>query len=106
MKIFDFSNGKKGDLLTSIRIPNGMQGFLDDAGKRIPSVDRYEFCISGDDGINGDYVFNARTLKKDFSVSAICFCTGQVGDAWQWFYCATPEWLAEYHKKKFVFNEV
>ncbi|MGW8177566.1 MAG: hypothetical protein ACWGQW_02055 [bacterium] len=99
MKIFDFSEGKKGKLLGEVSRPDYLPGvYISETEVALP-VWRYTFHSSGSRGNKNQWVsFDMKTLKKEFGVEAICFCMGQLSSGsdageWIWHYCATKKWL-------------
>ena len=94
MKIFDFTNGVKGELLGESRLPDS-QG----CARMVEGTnDEYSpFEVSGMTFHESAHLINNdEILPEDYKVDAICFCTGQVQDGtWCWSFLATTEWLKE-----------
>lgn len=93
MKVFDFSNGKKGKQVGEIARWTGSHG----PGKVGGNFDigRYDYTTEFFGTENGhEKTFTA----KDFGVDAVCFCIGQMthNDEWSWSYCAPAEWISNH----------
>lgn len=102
MKIFDFTNGVKGNELDNIRRPGGLHGWFiggtPEATERVKSIGRYTFQKGGDYGMAEDKLaFDMDTIREKFGVDAICWCAGAYiengQEVWEWHYTATREWL-------------
>ena len=89
MKIFDYTEGKKGRLLDNQKIswcgPNG----------GVPEIGRCSFHI------------NCGTMQNeikpaDYGVEAICFCIGEVqcgqDTYWDWNCVGSVEWASSLHQ--------
>jgi len=110
MKVFDFTNGTKGDLLGHIKITDYSGGwFVEKDGST------FKVQLSGAHGrknerwswhLNAGHAVKGKDVDidpKDFGVDAICFCTGeffhQWGEGhpeakshWQWDVVGTADW--------------
>jgi len=89
MKIFDFSEGKKGELLADdMPKATGKFGLV---GNTEVSISRYRFCR--------DCQYHA----ADYGVEAICFCVGKVvggeEDEWEWWFTADLSWVLSYRHR-------
>lgn len=102
MKIFDFTDGKKGELLTNIELPNYTSGWFTDIGK-IGSLQGKEFASdAGQDRADRPKSSHYTMLDvlKSLNVKAICYCLGemQCGQEpayWDWHYTCEPEYARE-----------
>lgn len=99
MKVFDFTNGKRGELLGEVKriafaggalVRKGNKVFrIDVAKKEKGSLWTWHECAgfrsSGED---------VRITPEEFGVSAICFCSGQFvpGNEWHWHVLGTADW--------------
>ena len=117
MKVFDFTNGKKGDLLGEIKVANWHGGwFVEKNGKvfRVELVNprNVKPVAGGKSGVKWTWHSEAtnfiegklKSIKpEDFGVGAICFCDAEyhvkwyVGhpeceSEWQWSVIGTTEW--------------
>lgn len=93
MKVFDFTNGVKGQQIgeTSLGALGGW--WLD--GKRVDGksvqIDRYQYHEKAFKKFSGTEV-----KPEDFGVEAICFCQvfeNNSGKVYNWSYVCTKEWL-------------
>ena len=103
MKIFNFTNGVKGELLGNVKLPDSLGATLSDGD------DYIHIEISGCSYHNSAHIEYGEPCKdwsekpilpSDYNVDAICFCTGkfEVGDnkyEWHWNFLATAEWLTK-----------
>jgi len=89
MKVFDFTNGTKGELLGNVKITDYAGGwFVEKDGST------FKVKLSGAHGRKNErwswHTNAGHTVKgkdvdidpKDFGVEAICFCTGEFFDQW------------------------
>ena len=113
MKIFDFTNGTKGEMLAAIKITDYAGGWL--VGK---NGNTFKVKLSGAHaGKDERWTWHSKaghTVKgkdvdidpKDFGVEAICFCTGEFFHLWHaghpdaeshwcWEVIGTNEWNAK-----------
>lgn len=97
MKVFNYTTGKKGELLGEIRCPSFATGYpvynncyvkhnWEDRGES-----RWEIQESvGYVGTSGKTVYIHPSM---FGTDAICFCTGKWSDRWTWNIVGNDEWL-------------
>ena len=100
MKIFDFTNGVKGEYLGEVLPPSSMGATLSDGD------DWIHITISGCSFHNSAHIelpdwSEISILPTDYNVQAICFCTGKFDmgldkGKWDWNFLATPEWLTQH----------
>lgn len=96
MKVFDFTDGKKGKFLGEAYRPSWMSGHLADGGKEkyVVRNRQYQFHTAAGTTYKGkDQPMN----PADFGVEAICFCIGEwksgTDSKWEWCALYTPEGL-------------
>ena len=120
MKVFDFTDGKKGDLLGETKVANSTGGwFVEKNGStfkvELANPRNVEPVAGGKAGIKWSWV-NAATSRgknedcaitaEDFGVGAICFCTGEYSvtwhighpeaeTQWDWHVIGTDDWNRE-----------
>ena len=120
MKVFDFTNGTKGDLLGDITIANSTGGSLVEKNGgtfkvKLANPQNVEPVAGGKAGVKWSWV-NAATSRgepedsavtaEDFGVGAICFCTGEYSVTWHhghpeaetdwwWYVIGTADWNRE-----------
>lgn len=111
MKVFDFTNGRKGEELDDIKIANSLEGWLVRKGDKVYKVelnDGIQRSFGADADVswhsgatwlrwaNGEPIEDVRILPEDFEVAAICFCTGRwsagENSRWNWVVIGTAEW--------------
>lgn len=113
MKVFDFTNGTKGELLGNIKITEYAGGSLVEkdgntfmvqlAGAHGGEDDRWSWHKNAGHTVEGKRV---DLRPEDFGVDAICFCTGEFfhqwhaghPDAeshWAWDVVGTADWNRE-----------
>ncbi|MGR3218620.1 MAG: hypothetical protein ACUZ8H_02230 [Candidatus Anammoxibacter sp.] len=98
MKIFNFENGKKGELLTTVSIPNHCHGWNTSIGK-IGSIGKFTFAIDGGKDI-GSVRYSLKELVEKLNVNAICYCIGEITcgaekPVWEWMYTCAPEYAVK-----------
>lgn len=98
MKVFDFTNGVKGKLLSEVHRPSYATGCLRDDKFYSNKNKSITFMFGAGSTFKGvDTPLN----PKDFGVEAICYCTGQWNSGeggaqvWEWDSIGTEEWLQE-----------
>jgi len=122
MKIFDFSNGKKGELLGAVQRCDQTGGWLVKKGDKTfkvtltkthgPSNEEWTWQT---DAARFDH--DSGTLvsikPEDFGVGAICFCFGEMrfgsqdnNGIWAWHVVGTQEWNRNACKNKILKAEV
>ena len=110
MKVFDFTNGTKGELLADIKLIQYTGGwFVSKAGNTFKvelaeshgrANDRWSWASSAGHTVNGKDI---DLDPADFGVEAICFCTGEFYHLWHaghpeaeshwcWNVIGTTEW--------------
>ena len=96
MKVFDFTNGKKGDLLGNIKSIGSMGGWFVEKNEKVFRVElvnprNVKPVAGGKSGVEWKWQNSAFNLidgedkpikPEDFGVEAICFCTGEFYVAW------------------------
>lgn len=96
MKIFDFSDGVKGEYLGNVESWRGNTGWRNEelGIKDKVMIGPYSYtrkfsAYSG--GKTQDFV------AEDFGVDAVCFCIGQTSHdgKWHWHFTANDEWMRE-----------
>lgn len=100
MKIFDFSAGRKGEELGSIKRANSQGGFIvekDGRTYRIELANAPEGWGWHDGATwlrwdDGEPVEDVQITPGEFGVEAICFSTGEYHGVWQWTVLGTREW--------------
>jgi hypothetical protein len=120
MKVFDFTDGKKGDLLGDIKVAGWHGGSYVEKNGRSFKVELANNCnvapiAGGKAGIKWDWHLKATNIidkketpikPEDFGVGAICFCTGEFYVAWHvghpeverewwWTVIGTADWNRE-----------
>ena len=118
MKVFDYSNGKKGALLTNMPTPSSCHGSIVDQDER-----RYRIALKGE--LFGNYTlsFAASTgryirnqpdhaphlnadIVTELGAEAVLYCDGSYTmcgeEVWSWHVTATPEWIRKAHKKGWI----
>ena len=82
MKIFDFSNGKKGAFLAHATLVT----WCDNHGGLKADFGRYEYHT----GCGNNHDTSKKLEPSSFGVEAICFCLGEFicGDSSSWEWCA------------------
>ena len=110
MKIFDFTSGKRGELLADIPLANSMSGCLVRKGDRVFRVElatsqgkgqrwQWHAGASHPNWIEGKRQpdGNAEINPANYNAGAICFCTGQERKTgiWNWSVIGTPDWNRE-----------
>jgi len=102
MKVFDYTNGTKGELLGNVKMANGSGGwFVVKDGQRYKveltkaprGLGNVYWCTDVDNGF-GDLI------PETFGVGAILICLGEwkagIGDPeWEWRVVGTTEWNRE-----------
>lgn len=94
MKVFDFTGGKKGELVGDVKRPTWMNGWTDANGDvlRLAKSPMALHTGGGYSDKAGKPVF---LDPADFGCGAVCFSLGQLQDGtWEWFVIGTKEWLA------------
>lgn len=103
MKVFDYTDGKRGELLAKVKMAGFRGGYIvvkDDCRFRIElqnEPEGWDWACEADNGF-GD-------LKPEtFGVQAICFCLGEWNQGlgvkiWEWVVLGTNEWNREACKK-------
>ncbi len=89
MKVFDFTNGTKGELLANIKLTDYAGGWLIEkagstfkvqlAGAHGRKNDRWSWHSNAGHRVKGERI---NIDPKDFGVEAICFCTGEFFHQW------------------------
>ena len=117
MKVFDFTNGTKGDLLGDIKIANSTYGWsVEKNGStfkvELTNPQNVEPVAGGKAGFKWTWHSGAtnwlegkdHAIKaEDFGVGAVCFCTGEyyvawhrghpeVQTEWWWTVVGTTDW--------------
>ena len=117
MKVFDFTNGEKGDLLGNIKSAGTMGGWFVEKNEKVFRVElvnprNVKAVAGGKSGVEWlwrNSAFNHidgedKPIKaEDFGVEAICFCDAEyhvrwyVGhpeceSQWQWSVIGTTDW--------------
>jgi hypothetical protein len=120
MKVFDFTNGTKGDLLGDITICNSTGGwFVEKNGStfkvELADPKNVDPVAGGKAGIKWTWHTGATNFMEskdhaikaeDFGVGAICFCAGEFAvlwhighpeaeTQWEWSVIGTTEWNRE-----------
>ena len=120
MKVFDFTNGTKGDLLGDITIANSTGGWLVEKNGSTFKVElanpqNVDPVASGKAGAKWAWHKGATNIvegkehaikAEDFDVGAICFCTGEYYTVWHeghpeaqtewwWEVIGTTDWNRE-----------
>ena len=104
MKIFDFTNGTKGEFLGEVQLPSSLGATL--SGSSCNGSDWIHITISGCDFHNSAHIempdwSETPILPSDYNVQAICFCIGKFDNGldkgkWDWNFLATPQWLTKH----------
>jgi hypothetical protein len=89
MKVFNFTNGTKGELLADIKLIDYAGGWLVEkfgstfkvklSGAHGGKDDRWGWHANAGHNLNGK---DAHIDPKDFGAEAICFCTGEFFHQW------------------------
>ena len=97
MKVFDYTNGRKGDLLGEVKRVTYCEGhpfhdgkFMTIGGKQVPQT---EWSMHTGAGYR-----DTPLTPEQFGVEAICFCTGQISSGrdsgtWIWEVVGTSAWI-------------
>ena len=110
MKVFDFTDGKKGRLLANVSCVNGMGGWLVRKGNKVFKVELANAPKgwAWHSGATIPLFYNERydsdqpLTAEEFGVEAICFCSGEIVQpplGWQWHVIGTDAWNREACKK-------
>lgn len=106
MKIFDFTNGKKGELLANIAYAHALDGWLARKGDRVFKVSLAKKAPRGSTWewhSGAETKGGTRIRPETFGVEAICFCTGAARmnavEVWRWHVIGTDDWNREACKK-------
>lgn len=112
MKIFDYTDGKKGKLLANTGIANSMDGWLVRKGDKVFRVKLAKKSPRGTswEWQSGAQFRNGKEIRpEDFGVEAICFCTGEAKfsgvTCWMWHVIGTQEWNREACKNGILKSE-
>ena len=101
MKVFNFTNGRKGEELANVKLAGQLGGWI-----QVHNGQRYKVELTRKPG-GGNWMWRTFAdngfddLKPEtFGVEAICFCIGELkagqGDAeWEWTVLGTTEWNRE-----------
>lgn len=100
MKIFDFTEGRKGAELGFTRVANATGGWL---VRKADSVYKIELAAqpegwewaTGASWLRGSK--DEGILPESYGVGAICFCIGEMNvgngkNVWRWFVVGTNDW--------------
>jgi len=99
MKIFDFSEGKRGRLLGHARRPTfSGPTFHDGNGWVKITIAGCDYTSEAGTGF-GEFESTEKYEPGTWGVAAICFCEGKFSagedDFWKWTFTATDAWLAK-----------
>lgn len=105
MKIFNYTDGRKGKLLDNIKLAGSLRGWLRSEGDNVYRISvaapaardtewswhsgaTYLAYVSDDD------YEEVEITPDSYGVEAICFCMGQMGRGgdWQWVVIGTDDW--------------
>jgi len=110
MKVFDFTNGTKGEFLAEAKVVQHTGGWLVQkngstfkvklTGSHGGPDDRWSWVSNAGHTINGE---NVNIRPEDFGVEAVCFCIGEIFHQWHpghpeaeshwcWHVIGTTEW--------------
>ena len=114
MKVFDFTDGEKGELLADIPLVKATGGWLSHKGDLVPGTKVYKIELNRRFGGGNEWQWASSAshpnwvegqkrpdgdkaiLPEDFGVEAICFCQGEVRTGsktqWNWFVIGTRDW--------------
>ena len=118
MKVFDFTNGKRGDQVGNVHCTGGGGWIVVKNGVKFKvelANDRFRAPVAGkgfdEDRAGQSWAWTNQAFDKDeklitpdqFGVEAICFCLGrfnvfgQIGTdeeewSWEWFVIGTADW--------------
>ena len=118
MKVFDFTNGKRGDHIGNVHCTGGGGWVVVKNGVKFKvelADDRFRAPVAGkgfdEDRAGQSWAWTNQAFDKDeklitpdqFGVEAICFCLGrfnvfgQIGTdeeewSWEWFVIGTADW--------------
>lgn len=109
MKIFDYTDGKKGALLGHASIPHAAHGWLVQKGDKVfkvelanpPSASDVDWswrsgALVKSFSDDGKFEGEVELKPEDFGVEAICYCVGEIkmgtGNYWEWSVHGTTEW--------------
>ena len=103
MKVFDFTNGTKGELLATVNKANSTGSWLARKGDRVYRIElaQAQKGWSWHDGATlpiynakGKFDGDEAITPAQFGVEAICFCTGQSqhDQVWNWVVLGTCDW--------------
>jgi len=123
MKIFDFSNGKKGEILSHLGLPDGCHGSIVEIDGQQYRVDLKEPKLTGNYDLSfaksTDYWSNSagknfphvdEEALKQWGAEAVLFCTGEwnagFNKFWQWHVVGTTEWVKKAHQNGWLTLEI
>ena len=99
MKVFDFTNGKRGELLGEVKRIAFTGGALVRKGNKVFRINvakkekdaQWTWHETAGFRSGGEDV---HITPEQFGVSAICFCSGQFfpGNEWHWHVLGTADW--------------
>lgn len=106
MKVFDYTDGRKGKLLANINRANSSGGWLVRKGDNIYRVELtnaprlWSWACSATRPIfneEGKFAGEEEITPEEFGVEAICFCTGEITSpkdmaGWHWTVLGTDAW--------------
>jgi len=107
MKIFDFTEGKKGKRLghQAMDFVGGWILTMANDIKVQVSMNRYDFADKFGKPHEEDQLTTMENVVEKFGVEAVCFCCGkdEYQGTWEWRFLATREWLNN-HKHSLTVN--
>ena len=103
MKIFNYTNGKKGELLAEVSVAQELGSWIVKKGATF-KVSLIKPVVSGEEWLWRNSANNGEAIKpENFGVDAICFCIGKIDtlwhkghpchqSVWSWSVIGTPAW--------------
>lgn len=95
MKVFDYSDGCKGELVGNVKLAGGLHGHSTRKGDKVYRIalagapSGWEWHSGADHLIRGE---RTKITPEQFGCEAICFCVGEWNDGWKWVVLGTNDW--------------
>jgi hypothetical protein len=99
MKVFDYTDGKRGNLLKEIKLANSSDGWLVKKDQKVYKVElsKKDGCEWAKGATYYEDGKNIKILPENFGVEAVCFCLGKWScgiekGSWKWIVIGSKEW--------------